>query len=159
MKMTASKAGHMSAPDDAPKAAPKLPLAQGAVTHVATEPELVRFHKRSILILVQKIQSRLKGFQCMSELQPQQELQLSPRLHWSTSRTGGHYVSAGVGVADIYELGIHWESTAGGESRTQFLILWETLRAFMKKIVDASMPNTHPDILGPDQTHNRHPNR
>jgi hypothetical protein len=107
---------------------------------VATEPERVRFHNRSILILVQKIQSRLKGFQCMSELQPQQELQLSLRLHWSTSRTGGHYVSAGVGVADIYELGIHWESTAGGESSTQFLILWETLRAFMKKIVDASMP-------------------
>jgi hypothetical protein len=53
---------------------------------VATEPELVRFHNRSILILVQKIQSRLKGFQCMSELQPQQELQLSLRLHWSRSR-------------------------------------------------------------------------
>ena len=35
MKMAASKAGHMSAPDDAPKAAPKLPLAQGAVTHAA----------------------------------------------------------------------------------------------------------------------------
>jgi hypothetical protein len=54
--------------------------------------------------------------------------------------TGGHYVSAGVGVADIYEFGIRWESTAGGESRTQFLILWETLRGFMKKIIYASMP-------------------
>ena len=38
MKMAASKAGHMSAPDDAPKAAPKIPLAQGAVTHVAQIP-------------------------------------------------------------------------------------------------------------------------
>jgi len=80
---------------------------------VATEPELVRFHNRSILILVQKIQSRLKGFQCMQELQPQQELQLSLRLHCSTSRTGGHDLSAGVGVADIHEFGIYWESTDG----------------------------------------------
>ena len=29
------KAGHMSAPDDAPEEALKIPLAQGAVTHVA----------------------------------------------------------------------------------------------------------------------------
>ncbi|WP_206614906.1 hypothetical protein, partial [Paenirhodobacter populi] len=35
MKMAAEKAGHMSAPDDAPKEALKIPLAQGAVTHVA----------------------------------------------------------------------------------------------------------------------------
>ena len=35
MTKAASEAGHMSAPGDARKAALKLPLAQGAVTHVA----------------------------------------------------------------------------------------------------------------------------
>jgi hypothetical protein len=35
--------------------------------------------------------------------------------------TGGHCLSAGVGVADIHEFGIYWESTAGGESRNPIL--------------------------------------
>ena len=35
MKMAAEKAGHMSAPDDAPKEALKIPLAKAAVTQVA----------------------------------------------------------------------------------------------------------------------------
>ncbi|AYF00882.1 hypothetical protein PY32053_01231 [Paracoccus yeei] len=35
MTMAASEAGHMSAPDTAPTSAPKIPLALGAVTHVA----------------------------------------------------------------------------------------------------------------------------
>ena len=34
-QMAASEAGYMSAPDDAPKSALKIPLAQGAVIHVA----------------------------------------------------------------------------------------------------------------------------
>jgi hypothetical protein len=36
----ASEAGHMSAPDDAPKSALKIPLAQGAVTHVAVQDQV-----------------------------------------------------------------------------------------------------------------------
>jgi hypothetical protein len=76
----------------------------------------------------------------MSELQPRQELQLLLRLHWSRSRPADIAYQQVSALQTSMNLEFIGSRLPVERAEPQFLILWETLRAFVKKIIYASMP-------------------